>query len=124
MIKLSILAMYRKLFTVSLMFKHALVGVSTIVVGWMISVTIAQIFTCTPVQGAWIVTAPANCFDQTKFYYGNSISNVIIDTIMLIMPLPLVWPLNMSMRKKLNVTLLFFLGGLYASLPSYAYHVY
>jgi hypothetical protein len=112
MVKFSILALYRRLFTISKTFNHALICVFVIVLGWMISVTIAQIFTCTPIEGAWNLAAADHCIDQKKFYYGNAVSNVITDVIILVMPLPMVWNLNMSTNKKVNVTALFILGGL------------
>jgi hypothetical protein len=113
MIKFSILAMYRRVFTISRGFNRALIIVGLIVLGWMISVTIAQIFTCAPIEGAWDPMKAKHCIDQKKFYYGNAISNVITDVMLLAMPLPIVWKLNMSIKKKINVTLVFILGGLY-----------
>jgi hypothetical protein len=112
MIKLSILATYRRLFFINKGFQRVSVIVAALVVGWMISVTIVVIFTCNPIAGAWIRTINRTCINQTAFYYGNAILNVITDIILLVMPLPMIWKLNMSMRKKVNVTLLFILGSL------------
>ena len=113
MVKFSILAMYRRIFTISQGFTRALIGVGIIVLGWMISVTTVQIFTCTPIEGAWNHAVAERCIHQKKFYYGNAIANVITDMIMLLMPVPTVWRLNLSTRKKINVTAVFMLGGLY-----------
>jgi hypothetical protein len=112
MVKLSILATYNRLFSVDRNFQRVTIGVAAIVVGWMISVTLVQIFTCNPIPGAWLQTITKKCIDQTAFYYGNAISNVITDFILLIMPMPMIWKLNMSTSKKVNVTMLFILGGL------------
>jgi hypothetical protein len=100
------------MFSISKGFRYSSIVVAAIVVGWMISVTIVQIFTCNPVAGAWLQTITKKCINQNAFYYGNAISNLITDVILLVMPLPMIWKLNMSMRKKINVSLLFILGGL------------
>jgi hypothetical protein len=54
MVKLSILATYRRLFAVERVFRNVTPIVATIVVGWIMSVTIVQIFTCSLIPGAWL----------------------------------------------------------------------
>jgi hypothetical protein len=104
--------MYHRLFPVR-KFAYALIVVGLIVAGWMVSVVTAQIFTCTPVRGAWIPSAANHCINQTKFYYGNSISNILTDVGILALPMPLIWQLKMSRRKKIAVTGILLMGGLY-----------
>ncbi|KAL4935936.1 hypothetical protein BDV06DRAFT_217048 [Aspergillus oleicola] len=109
-IKLSILFLYHRLFPVR-NFTYAIIFVGLIVAGWTVSVVIVQVFTCTPVQGAWIPSSAEHCIDQTKFYYGNSASNVLTDVFILALPMRLIWRLNMSKRKKRAVTGLLLMGG-------------
>ncbi|KAL2845824.1 hypothetical protein BJX68DRAFT_256694 [Aspergillus pseudodeflectus] len=109
-IKISILFMYHRLFPVR-KFTYASIVVGLIVTGWMVSVVTVQIFTCTPVRGAWIPSAADHCINQTKFYYGNSVSNVLTDVCILAMPMPLIWRLKMSRRKKVAVTGILLMGG-------------
>ncbi|RAL17774.1 uncharacterized protein BO97DRAFT_402275 [Aspergillus homomorphus CBS 101889] len=111
-IKLSILLMYRRLFPTKT-FGYATAAVGAIVLGWMISVVLAQILTCLPVDAAWNLSkaADSHCIDQMKFYYGNSISNLLTDVIILCLPLPLIWRLKMTHEKKLGVTAVLLMGG-------------
>ncbi|KAL2784039.1 hypothetical protein BJX66DRAFT_348679 [Aspergillus keveii] len=109
-IKISILYMYHRLFPVR-KFAYALIVVGLIVTGWMVSVVTVQIFTCTPVRGAWIPSAANHCINQTKFYYGNSVSNILTDVGILALPMPLIWQLKMSRRKKIAVTGILLMGG-------------
>lgn len=104
--------MYRRLFPTK-KFGYATAAVGAIVLGWMISVVLVQIFTCSPVDAAWIPTKADHCIDQTKFYYGNSISNLLTDVIILCLPMPLIWRLHMTLEKKLGVTTVLLMGGLY-----------
>ncbi|TGO59556.1 hypothetical protein BCON_0043g00140 [Botryotinia convoluta] len=112
-IKFSVLVMYRRIFSPVHAFRYALYAVGMIVMGWMIGVLFAQIFTCTPVDGAWSLTAmaTAKCIDQTKFYYGNAISNLLTDVIILCLPMPMIWKLNMTAHKKVVLSGVFLLGG-------------
>ncbi|ERF70232.1 hypothetical protein EPUS_00420 [Endocarpon pusillum Z07020] len=109
-IKFSILLMYSRIFRVK-PFQYVAAAVGLIVAGWMIGVVFAQIFTCTPVEGAWKITVARHCIDQIKFYYGNAIANLLTDVIILCLPLPLIWRLNMSTRKKRALSGVFLLGG-------------
>lgn len=108
--------MYSRIFRVK-PFQYVAAAVGLIVAGWMIGVVFAQIFTCTPVEGAWRITVARHCIDQIKFYYGNAIANLLTDVIILCLPLPLIWRLNMSTRKKRALSGVFLLGGLYDSPP-------
>lgn len=111
-IKLSILLMYKRIFRVK-PFQYATIAVGLIVLGWMIGVIFAQIFTCTPVEGAWNPAVVQHCIDQTKFYYGNAIANLLTDVIILCLPLPLIWRLQMTTHRKYALSGVFLLGSLY-----------
>lgn len=110
-IKIALLVMYRRIFPMKA-FLYATLVVGVIVIAWMISVVLAQIFTCSPVEGAWNVAVADHCIDQIKFYYGNSVSNVLTDVAILCLPMPMIWRLNLSKAKKWAVTGAFLAGGL------------
>ena len=48
-------------------------------------------------------------------YYGMAISSVILDVLILVMPLPLIWRLQMSVKDKVAVSGIFLLGSLFVS---------
>ncbi|KAK2805858.1 hypothetical protein FQN51_008632 [Onygenales sp. PD_10] len=52
-------------------------------------------------------------FDLYPFYIGNAAVNVVTDGLILMVPIPLVWKLQMRTTKKLMVSGLFLLGGLF-----------
>ncbi|PLB50766.1 hypothetical protein P170DRAFT_474321 [Aspergillus steynii IBT 23096] len=111
-IKIALLVMYRRIFPTRT-FLYAAIAVGLVVLAWMVSVVIAQIFTCSPVQGSWdlAVAGGPQCIDQLKFYYGNSVSNVLTDVAILCLPMPMIWRLNLSRPKKWAVTGAFLAGG-------------
>ena len=79
-----------------------------------ISLTLVAVFPCTPIQGFYDLTVPARCVDPVSFYWACALLNgVITDAIILVLPMPVVWKLQMSLRRKIGITLIFLLGGLY-----------
>lgn len=82
-----------------------------ILVVWGIFVLFFQIFSCTPVHSFWDYMEQEHCIDTTMFYNGVAVSNVLFDSILLILPIPMVWQLQMDLRRKLQVSFVFVLGG-------------
>ncbi|KAK8065167.1 Satratoxin biosynthesis SC1 cluster protein 4 [Apiospora hydei] len=74
-----------------------------------------NIFGCTPVSDAWNVAkqaaGEAQCIDKGKFYLAAVVVNVAIDFIILLLPIPVIAPLQMPMRRKISLCLLFATGG-------------
>ena len=111
-IKISILQLYRSIFPGrGFVITTGVVGAG--VIAWGIAVILVSIFQCNPVRGAWDITVPAACIILPKFYLANAVPNIAMDVIILALPIPNVWTLQMSIRQKYVVSGLFLLGGLY-----------
>ncbi|KAK8135971.1 hypothetical protein PG984_003911 [Apiospora sp. TS-2023a] len=94
-----------------------------IVVGGMIGILstysalyiLLNIFGCTPISDAWNVAkqaaGEAKCIDKGKFYLAAVVVNVAIDFIILLLPIPVIAPLQMPFRRKISLCLLFATGG-------------
>ncbi|KAG8163163.1 hypothetical protein KVR01_007641 [Diaporthe batatas] len=109
-VKLSILLLLRRIFT-SRSFQIIAYTLTGIFVVWWITVLFFQIFSCYPVHSFWDFEVRQSCIDTTKFYNGVAISNILMDFILLALPLPMIWKLQMTLRKKLQVSFIFILGG-------------
>ena len=70
-----------------------------------------DIFQCSPREKIWdpLITT-GHCYDGEAAYKASGIFNVISDFAILILPVPSVWRLNMSLRKKL-LTICVFASG-------------
>lgn len=111
-IKISILQLYRSIFPGrGFMITTSVVGAG--VIAWGIAVILVSILQCNPVRGAWDITVPATCIPLQEFYLGNAVPNIAMDVIILALPIPNVWTLQMSIKQKLVISSLFLLGGLY-----------
>ena len=70
------------------------------------------IFQCTPRAKIWNPTVPGTCLDYQAFVLSTAIFNVLSDILMLVFPIICIWNLQMSMKRKLEVSAVFFLGSL------------
>jgi hypothetical protein len=68
---------------------------------------------CRPVAYNWDRTSAGVCGDVVKTEYASAGFNMGIDLGVVLLPLPIVWRLHMSSRKKTGVTASFALGVLY-----------
>lgn len=112
-IKISLLLLYYRIFGISKPFRIAVWTCAAIVFGWWSSVFFASIFQCSPVSASWDRTIPnAKCIDLTKYAYGNGVSNLLTDVMILALPGPMVMKLKVDKKSKATLMAIFLLGGL------------
>jgi hypothetical protein len=56
--------------------------------------------------------AKVSYYNIIAFYMGNSISGMLMDVMLLILPIPIICRLHMSLNKKLAISCILLLGGL------------
>ncbi|KAE8357857.1 hypothetical protein BDV27DRAFT_78104 [Aspergillus caelatus] len=98
-----------------IMFIYVLLGCLTI---YYIIAEIVKIRMCDPVPAYW-TGEPANCLDQQAALIADSVISVVTDLMILILPLPLTWSLQMSRSKKLRVIGMLSAGGLATAFSVY-----
>lgn len=77
---------------------------------------LAAVFSCLPIHGFWDHETPANCVNTLHYYLGVAIPNIATDIVLLVLPMPLIWRLQITLSQKVAVTGIFVLGGLYADM--------
>lgn len=110
-IKLSILALYRRLFAI----KYMLFGVyfmGMVVILWAVSIWVAATLNCIPVPRFWDRSIEGACIDPDTFYYATQIPNIVSDVILLLMPQGVVWSLPVAKSQKMLLSCVFMVGGL------------
>ncbi|KAL9116916.1 MAG: hypothetical protein Q9187_006554 [Circinaria calcarea] len=112
--KLGILFFYRRIFRGSTF--SAITWTTIILVAiWGISFFFSILFECTPIHSSLVMppgTPGLRCIDQRANFWALSISDVLVDFIILAIPFPFVWNLQMSTRHKCGVSGMFLLGAL------------
>ncbi|KAJ1715002.1 hypothetical protein AFGD_004086 [Aspergillus flavus] len=109
-IKISILLLYRRIFSVR-NFRIASLITGGLVVSWCLAVFITVLLQCRPIALNWNKTLEGTCIDPKQFFFGNAISNLLIDVVILALPIPMVLQLQLRLSQKLTILGIFLLGG-------------
>ena len=80
-------------------------GVLVMVVVWLAH--------CTPVQKVWQPSVDGHCLDDAQVFISTGALNMLGDFIILGLPLPFIWQMQLALRQKLEILVLLLLGGLY-----------
>ena len=82
-------------------------------IAWWISLMFTVVFSCKPIQFFWDKSIPGGtCLNENVVAYGTTGVNIVTDLIVLCLPIPWLWNLQMPLSRKLNVIGIFILGGL------------
>jgi hypothetical protein len=110
--KIAILLMYYRIFHFPY-FKRWAYIIGTFVILWVITITFCFIFICVPVKKLWYPSLPGHCINQVGTWIANAASTIMTDLVILVLPMPQVWKLQLRLSEKLALTLAFSLGFLY-----------
>ena len=78
---------------------------------------------CQPFAYNWDRSIPnGHCANDNIIGYTITSVNVITDLVVLILPIPWLWGMNMAVPKRMAVVGLFVLGSLYVPLFSFPLH--
>lgn len=122
-IKVSILLMYRRIFSIDESFRLQSLLVGVVVLAFWIAATIATLLHCRPMNLRWISLSDEHCFNLNLFWMVTGVVEVVIDTVILALPVRMVLGLNLSRKDKVSVVFVFLLGGLYALLSLISLHI-
>ncbi|KAI1457513.1 hypothetical protein F4805DRAFT_171843 [Annulohypoxylon moriforme] len=109
-VQLSILAFYVRIFGTNVIFRRACYVVIALVVGEGITGFFPELFSCTPVSKWWDSTKDGTCINGNLYCGIISPIHVALDLAIVILPMPLIWNLQMSIRNKLVLSVLLCLG--------------
>ena len=112
--KISILMFYLRIFP-SEHFKQACYLVIGWVTLWTVLVEFLAFFQCLPISYRWEgwmgnYSHDYKCFNMTALTYASAAINIAQDFVVLLLPVPWLLMLNVSLRKKINILILFSLG--------------
>lgn len=110
--KLAILALYLRIF-VTAPYRIACWTLAAILTANWIGTTVAGFLTCIPLRFLWDHTVPGgHCFNINAYFRWSSLTNVITDVIMLILPLPVIWKIQTSRNVKIGLSVTFATGSM------------
>ncbi|CAH0050541.1 unnamed protein product [Clonostachys solani] len=110
--KLAILAVYKRLFPQRRMHICIWVLAGILVVHSIVGVIL--LFTvCRPFWANWgsLEVQNAHCYDRIALFLWYSLPSIITDVILILLPLPVVWKLQLTSKLKIALTVTFLIGG-------------
>ncbi|KAK7178364.1 hypothetical protein PSPO01_15586 [Paraphaeosphaeria sporulosa] len=122
-IKLSLLSLLIRIFAPyrkRIYFIYVLAAVLIIyyTVAWFL-----KIFVCWPISAYWMGQSE-KCLDQSALITADSIINTVTDAIILVLPLPLTWSLQIPRNKKMRVGGMLAVGGLATAFSAWRLHLF
>ncbi|KAJ5780137.1 hypothetical protein N7457_005297 [Penicillium paradoxum] len=109
--KSSIMMFYRRIFNLH----RSLYFAMAIILGYFFAVVITIAVACRPVSYFWHqYTDPmveGKCIDVPEFFFINGIAAVLIDVMILCVPAPVIWKLQMPKTQRVAVTSILLLGS-------------
>jgi hypothetical protein len=110
LVKCCILLLYLRLFNVVRWFRLSSWGLLTIVAMYCTASIMATIFQCNPVIRAFDKDTPGTCIDTAKFWFANAGFSIATDIMILLLPMPLVWKLEVPVTQKVALVAVFTVG--------------
>lgn len=105
--------MYLRIFWAYQPFQWACYCVMGFIIGPSIIITLVTVFSCNPIAYFWDRDIPnGSCIDVSALAYANSAFAMAQDAILILLPIFMLWKLNMSLKKKCFIALMFAVGSL------------
>ena len=99
-----------RVFGINQRFRWALYTVLAI---WTLYVVVnipVIIFQCTPVHKAWDGEVKGHCLNLIKLGVASGYINIVTDFLILLLPIPMVWSLQLSRNLRLAIIAIFATG--------------
>jgi hypothetical protein len=112
--KISILVFYLRIFPHE-WFRYTAFGTIAMITTSTIIIFLMTVFSCHPIAYFWDRDLGGKCLDVNALAYANSGMSIVQDLIIVALPIPVLFGLNMSTKKKIGVGLMFAVGSLYVS---------
>jgi hypothetical protein len=113
-VKISIVVLIKRLFgsiRAYVVFSYCLVG---FIATWAVAALLVNIFQCTPVQYYFDKDMDGHCMKgQVQFFQAMGSIALVEDIIILCLPVPVFWKLQINTRQRIALMMVFSLGGMY-----------
>ncbi|UNI24266.1 hypothetical protein JDV02_010029 [Purpureocillium takamizusanense] len=110
LVKCCILLLYLRLFRIVRWFRWACWVLLAAAIMYCTASVAVTIFQCRPLIRAFDKTVPGTCINTAKFWYANAGFSIATDVIILLLPMPLVWKLEVPIAQKVALMAVFAIG--------------
>lgn len=113
LVKFSILLFYVRLFGSAPSFVRTVHIVMTVIFCWMVSIFLETFLLCRPLAYNWDTTVAGGvCGNRNAAYIIAGSLNVVTDLIVMLLPMPNIWKLQMPVSQRFGLVGIFGIGVL------------
>lgn len=109
--KISILCLFNRIFPFR-WFRNSIIVLGVFIVAYSVPQMFGTIFQCVPVNHSWTPGVVPKCINYVAMIIACGVINIVTDFIMLGLPIPALWSLQVSSHRKWALTFMFCIGGL------------
>jgi len=109
-VKSSMVFFYLRIFGTKRAFRISAYATITFIVLWAISVVLETFLLCRPLAYNWDQTIKGTCGDRNTVYVSAGALNIVSDFMVLALPIPHIWDLQLPLARKLGLVAMFSLG--------------
>jgi len=106
------LSLYWRLFGVKTAFRRAVHVLWILCAMWFLGVELGTLMQCLPPQGLWDFKVTCKYFNEELFFLTTELSNCLIDVAIIILPIQEIIKLQLPIRSKVFLSLIFMVGTL------------
>ncbi|KAI2602125.1 hypothetical protein GGR54DRAFT_654536 [Hypoxylon sp. NC1633] len=117
LIKISILHFYLTIFRQKT-FMRVTYAILVVAVCFWCGSFFGELFFCRPTAKLWYPEIPGQCGDLVADYIAGASIDLIIDTVIILLPMPTLWSLQLAIFKKLALTFIFGVGFIIIAITS------
>lgn len=121
-IKLSILCLIARVFSPYRRRVQTIYGLGALLAAYYITSLILKIRVCWPISAYWRGDVD-KCLNQSAVITADAIISTVTDAIILVLPLPLTWSLQLPAKKKMRVGSMLAVGGLATAFSAWRLHL-
>lgn len=82
------------------------------IIGNYTGIFFSSLFGCRPIAKGWNPFLEGTCIDVPSLYQATALSGVLIDLILILLPIPIVYKLQVPLRQKLCILSIFGVGSM------------
>ena len=113
-VKISIVHFYITIFRSNKIFLKFAYAAMVFVSTFGVAVFVSDVLTCHPLSKMWNPLQPGVCESRFAALIAQSSCNMATDLIIILLPMPMIWGLHIATRRKIELTIIFALGFMYA----------
>ncbi|KAF1948944.1 hypothetical protein CC80DRAFT_599299 [Byssothecium circinans] len=110
LVKLSILHFYLSVFHIEKKFVYACYFTMALCAAYWIGCFFSFAFFCTPVEKIWHPALPGHCGEPNSKYIASASIDLAVDIIIIVLPMPIIWTLQMPLGRKVGLIGVFAIG--------------